>query len=94
MKAERIVDLGPRHQNSCVSDARGVARKLSHSEGVCNSTPLNVGNGVVGQTPRHRELCTTDAYGVELKKYPRIERGCHIIPLSVGIGIVGENQGI
>ena len=32
-----------------------MAREHPQSEGGCNSTSLNTGNGVVGETPRHQE---------------------------------------
>ena len=41
-----------------------VAREHPQSEGGCNSTSLNVGNDIVGETPRHREQGSSDACAV------------------------------
>ena len=63
LDAERIGD--PRSSligcNLC-----GVARKYPQSEGGCNSTLLNVGNDIFGETLRHQERGSSGEYSVEL----------------------------
>ena len=41
-----------------------VARAHPSSEGRCNSTSLNVGNEIDGETPRHQERGSSDACAV------------------------------
>ena len=86
LDAERIGD--PRSSligcNLC-----GVARKYLQSEGGCNSTLLNVGNDIFGETPRHQERGSSGEYSVELE-YPQIKGGCHSTSLNAGNGIVNE----
>ena len=66
-----------------------MSRKHPQSEGGCNSTSLNVGNDIVGETPRHHERGSSDACAVA-REHPQSEGCCHSTSLNTGNGVVGE----
>ena len=49
LNAESIADLGPRNQDPCSTDARGVTTEHPQGEGGCKRASLNVDNDIIGK---------------------------------------------
>ena len=64
-----------------------MAREITQSEGGCNSTSLNAGNGIVGEMPRYQNRGSSDACAVARGK-SQSEVGCNSTSLDVGPEIV------
>ena len=64
LDANRNDDSGSNHLGCDSFDICGVASKHSRSEGGCNGTSLNDGNGIVGETPKHQESDSPDVRGM------------------------------
>ena len=89
LDADSIDDLMSSHLGCDLIVVRVVARKHPHSDGDWNSTSLNIGNDIVGETPRHHERGASGAC-VVVRKHPKSEGGCHSTSLKVGNDIGGE----
>ena len=66
-----------------------MALRHPQSEGGCNSTLLNVGNIIVGETPRHQELGSPDACAVA-REHRQSKGGCNSTLVNVGNDIFNE----
>ena len=71
-----------------------MAREHLQSEGGCNSTSLNAGNDIVGETPRHQERGFPDVcVCVVERELLQSDGGCHSTSLNAGNGVVVETPG-
>ena len=76
LDADSIGDPRSSHLGCNTLDICAVAREHPKSESGCNSTSLNVGNAIVGETPHHQDRGSSDAC-VVARKHPHSEGGCH-----------------